>query len=332
LNAPTNWAALIFNTDQLAYPHLPTPLINYLDGLTEVVSQVGSTIDSNCDPIQGSTLMTPPPPTDTIYTASGTPVVSRLPDTSIEVPTQAGQKQGGDPDNTGTGQNPLGGGDSGPTGQGPTGQGPTGQGPTGQGNDPTSGGSNAGNGNPLRTSNRGPSLTGAGGTTNLGTVLTPGSSYPSGAVASPTPTGGEFLGSMTWPAGCESWTKPCPPGAPVSGGGRAGGNSQTGSSADTSDFVMWYPLTDASGSSTSFLVTVPRITVGRVTITVTSMANNRTNITTTRNMTMTQTTTFVPQGQGFSQTTAWAERIRDLRLGLIGSILATAFASLLFWL
>jgi hypothetical protein len=38
---------------------------------------------------------------------------------------------------------------------------------------------------------------------------------------------------VTWPAGCEKWANPCPPGAPIAGGGVAGGHTATGRAQPT---------------------------------------------------------------------------------------------------
>jgi hypothetical protein len=37
--------------------------------------------------------------------------------------------------------------------------------------------------------------------------------------------GGDWQSAVTWPAGCETWANPCPPGAHISGGGVAGGKT-----------------------------------------------------------------------------------------------------------
>lgn len=39
---------------------------------------------------------------------------------------------------------------------------------------------------------------------------------------------GDWQTVVTWPAGCEKWANPCPPGAPIVGGGVAGGHAATG--------------------------------------------------------------------------------------------------------
>jgi len=59
----------------------------------------------------------------------------------------------------------------------------------------------------------------------------------SGAVAG-TVTAASWESEVTWPAGCESWANPCPPGAKISGGGVAG---------YTNGFTSYLTETDSNG-------------------------------------------------------------------------------------
>jgi hypothetical protein len=54
----------------------------------------------------------------------------------------------------------------------------------------------------------------------------------------PTPATGGWESQVTWPAGCESWANPCPPGAKISGGGVAG---------YTNGFTSFLTETDSNG-------------------------------------------------------------------------------------
>lgn len=53
---------------------------------------------------------------------------------------------------------------------------------------------------------------------------------------------------VTWPAGCESWANPCPPGAHISGGSIAGGSTNTGEeSGYTNAFTSYTSMTNSEG-------------------------------------------------------------------------------------
>jgi hypothetical protein len=77
LGNPTPWASLVFPTsDVLPGLHLPTALVNYLDSNPTVISELGGTIASNCDPQQSGTATPAAAPTGTTTVASAVGTLS----------------------------------------------------------------------------------------------------------------------------------------------------------------------------------------------------------------------------------------------------------------
>ena len=77
----------------------------------------------------------------------------------------------------------------------------------------------------------------------------------------PPAASGDWQLSVTWPAGCEKWANPCPPGAPISGGGIAGGATASGAGTKSYEnpFTSYTTLTNSAGVITGMpaVSTVP---------------------------------------------------------------------------
>ena len=117
---------------------------------------------------------------------------------------------------------------------------------------------------------------------------------------------GDWATAVTWPAGCESWANPCPPGAPIAGGGVAGGAHTatdkpqgTGSTAPYENgFTSYTTMTDANGVITGMppKATIPAgVTASTLVTSVKSSGNY--SLTSIGSKTGTQT------GFGFSTST-----------------------------
>ncbi|KAF2399330.1 hypothetical protein EJ06DRAFT_531648 [Trichodelitschia bisporula] len=61
---------------------------------------------------------------------------------------------------------------------------------------------------------------------SLAPTPTPVASWtPAASVVASPAAGGDWQTAVTWPAGCETWANPCPPGAHIAGGSIVGGKA-----------------------------------------------------------------------------------------------------------
>jgi hypothetical protein len=68
-------------------------------------------------------------------------------------------------------------------------------------------------------------------------------------VATPS-AGADWQSAVTWPAGCETWANPCPPGAHIVGGATATGGAAgtaTGTDSYENGFTSYTTMTDSNG-------------------------------------------------------------------------------------
>ncbi|KAE9969083.1 hypothetical protein BLS_008245 [Venturia inaequalis] len=124
---------------------------------------------------------------------------------------------------------------------------------------------------------QGSTISGAGVPYSQMTATAPGSQTTTPAVAPTALTSaasGTWQTAVTWPAGCELWANPCPPGAHVIGGATVTGATATGTASYENGFTSYTSMTDANGVITGM---PPKATVAAG---VTGHASNSTTLST----------------------------------------------------